>query len=101
MPSSLLTYVSNNAEVSQWTWGLLTIGTCCQKCVNTEKELALNKDLFQNKQIVPLSKRLKLSATDHTYYLSVLVKVCKGDPVAYNLNYFYVDKTLRNISNEI
>ena len=62
--------------------------------------MALNKDVFQNKHTVSAYKRLKLSATGITYFLSTWVKIGKGDPVAYNLSYSYVDKTLRSVSEE-
>ena len=56
--------------------------------------LLVTKVYSKNKQLVFASKRLKISATPTVLncFLSTLVNISKGEPVAYNLSYFYVDK---------
>ena len=35
------------------------------------------------------------------FFLNTLVKVGKGDPVAYNWSRSYIDKSIRNVSKEV
>ena len=65
------------------------------------RRVSLKIHLYQSKQMVCASNRLKLSATDFTYFLRTLVKVGKGDSVSYNLSYSYFDKTHKNVREEI
>ena len=60
--------------INLWTFNHMIY---CQKRVKNVGELALNKDLFHNKQQFFASNGLKLSATDLTYILSTLVNVDK------------------------